>query len=110
MILTQSLSDIEDIYGTEKRKIICDNCRIKIVLSATDSDTQEYLSKLVGTCEAVRKTRTYGTDGEARHSYTTVERPIIRPEEFGYLQDESIVLLPDGYMRLTKKPVFGTKK
>lgn len=105
MLLTQSLSDIDDIYGITKRRVILDNCRIKIILGASDRDTQEYFSKLVGSNEVVKKTRTY-SDGQARHTYSTVERPIIAPEELGYLRDDCVILLPDGYMKLEKAFYF----
>lgn len=105
MILTQSLADIDDIYGMNKRRTIFDNCSIKIILSAKDLDTQEFFSRLIGTYEEEKQTRMY-SDGESRHSYTTVEKPIIPPEELGYLRDDCIILLPDGYLKLKKAYFF----
>ena len=105
LVATQSLADIDNIYGITNRKVIFDNCRIKIILGAGDRDTQEYFSRLIGKQEVIKKTRTY-TDGQARHTYTTVERPIFAPEELGYLRDDCIVLLPDGYLKLHKAYFF----
>ena len=48
-ILTQSLAQLDLIYGRESRQVIADNCSYKAILKATDADTQEYFSKLVGT-------------------------------------------------------------
>ena len=105
MLLTQSLSDIDDIYGVNKRRIIMDNCAIKVLLSVKDRDSQEFFAKMIGTHEVVKKTRSY-SDGESRHTYSTVERPIIAPEELGYLRDDCVILLPDGYMKLEKAFYF----
>lgn len=101
LILTQSLADIDNIYGITNRKILLDNCGIKIILGVGDYDSQEYFSKLVGTREVIKKIRTY-SNGEARHTYTTEEKLIFSPEDFGYLRDDCIVLLPDGYLKLRK--------
>ena len=108
LVATQSLADIDNIYGITNRKVILDNCRIKIILGAGDRDTQEYFSRLIGTHEVIKKTRTY-TDGQAQHTYSTIDRPIIAPEELGYLRDDCIVLLPDGYMKLRKAYFFEGK-
>ena len=101
IILTQSLADLDNIYGENKRRILLDNCGIKMILSAGDRDTQEYFSRLIGTHEVVKKTRTYDGDG-AKHTYTTVEKPIYYPEALSHLGEYCIVILPDGYMQLRK--------
>lgn len=105
LILTQSLADIENIYGIIKRKIILDNCGIKIILGIGDRDSQEFFSRIIGTHEIIKKTQTY-SHGEARHTYTPVEKVIFPPEEFGYLHKDCVVLMPDGYMKLQKAFFF----
>lgn len=105
MLLTQSLSDIDDIYGITKRRIILDNCAIKILLSVKDRDSQEFFSKMIGNHKVVKKTGSY-SNGVARHTYSSVERPIIAPEELGYLRDDCVVLMPDGYLKLKKAYYF----
>ena len=47
-LILQSLAQLDTIYGTNERKVICDNCGYKAILNATDGDTQEYFSRLVG--------------------------------------------------------------
>lgn len=101
MILTQSLSDIEYIYGKVATRIIMDNCGIKLVLNSSDVDTNRYLSALIGQKEVVNLTRTYDASN-SRHSYSTQFRPSVSPEEFSRLNDELIAILPDGYLRLKK--------
>lgn len=101
MILTQSLADIEEIYGVAGRRIICDNCRIKLIFESSDADTSEYLSRLIGTREISACTRSYsGTS--TRHIYSIQTRPSIYPEDFSRLRDKLIVIMPDGYMKLIK--------
>ena len=55
MLILQSLAQLDMIYGKDNRKVITDNCNYKIVLNASDVDTQEYFSKLVGTVEKIKK-------------------------------------------------------
>jgi type IV secretion system protein VirD4 len=129
-ILTQSLAQLDAIYGREQRQIIADNCSYKAILRATDAETQEYFSKLVGTEE--REKRTYsrgadyvgspirGPDGigamawdlilrnqAASTSITTEEKRIIKPEDFAYLQ-EIVLLTPHGFQRVHKVPYYTT--
>lgn len=86
------------IYGKEQRQVIADNCSYKAILKATDSGTQEYLSKLVGTFDRKKQSRSVNHDFSGMTSgggisTTTEERRIIKPEEFAYL--EQIILLTD---------------
>jgi len=113
-ILTQSLAQLDSLYGEEGRKIIADNCSYKAVLKATDADTQEYFSRLVGTYEKRKVSHNanfeqYSGLGRGTGvSKTTEEKRIIKPEEFAYLQD-IILLSPSGYMRVDKTPYYADK-
>lgn len=101
MLLTQSFADLDDIYGQNKRKIMSDNCGYKVILKATDPDTQEYISRLIGE-HAVEKV-THSWDGTHK-SYTISmqNERIVEPAELAYLGDELILIGPTGYMRLQK--------
>ena len=55
MVLTQSLADIDLIYGRDERMAMLNNFAYKIVLGCSDSDTQEYFSRLIGEKEVYRK-------------------------------------------------------
>ncbi len=57
MMLTQSMSDIDLIYGRAERMAMRNNYRCKIVLSADDTGTQEYFTKLIGQKEVQKKSR-----------------------------------------------------
>jgi type IV secretion system protein VirD4 len=101
------------IYGHDARKVIADNCDFKAVLSATDVDTQEYFSKLVGTYEKVRRSYSQNYDdhfgapsGRGEQTSRDEKCVIIKPEEFATLQDELILLyrLPKNFCRVKKQP------
>ena len=51
--IIQSLAQLDLIYGTAARRVIADNCAYKAILNATDVDSQEYFSKLVGTHDKI---------------------------------------------------------
>jgi len=95
-LIIQSLAQLDTIYGQDERKVISDTCAFKAVLGATDADTQEYFSRLVGTYE--KSVTSHGTNktlyslnrGISTNTYEH-EKRIIPPHEFGILDD--IVLL-----------------
>jgi type IV secretion system protein VirD4 len=117
-LIAQSLAQLEMIYGHDARKVIADTCSFKAVLGATDADTQEYFSKMVGTYEKMRNTSTTNKDpyygyhtGESESSTQDNEKRIIKPEEFASLRD--IVLLypmPKNFCRVQKQPYYITRK
>lgn len=108
MILTQSVPDIDLIYGKSERASMMNNFRFKVLLSADDPDTQEYFAKLIGYENAKKnsvsksaKAYTY-TESEAREW-------IIEPAKLARLdaEDSSLILLCGGmYMRIKKNYYF----
>ena len=123
-LIIQSLAQIDSIYGETDRKVICDNCNYKAILNATDKDSQEYFSKIVGTWDKPKITQSTGqtnsflspgskSDGV---SQTTEKTDIIKPEEFATLKD--IILLtpfptsftPSGFFRVNKQPYYLPKQ
>jgi len=106
MLILQSLAQLDMIYGKDTRKVITDNCNYKIVLNASDIDTQEYFSKLVGTVEKVKKSSSvnkndFSVTSNKGTSKTTEEKRIIKPEEFAYLE-KPVVFTPKGFFRPNK--------
>ena len=124
MVLTQSIADIDLIYGWDERKVMMDNFAFNVILGSDDPNTQEPFSKKIGE-RTVIKTRISKTkkpiervvehpwiqgrtitmrDTEVTttvHEYEQVER-IIPPAELGRLGDDLILLTLDGNMRLKK--------
>jgi type IV secretion system protein VirD4 len=102
------------IYGHDAQEVIADTCAFKAVLGATDANTQEYFSKLVGTYEQIRTSQSQNYDpylGAPTGSGTSFsqdsERRIIKPEEFAVLQ-EIILLYPlsHNFCRVQKRPYY----
>lgn len=84
--IIQSMAQLDEIYNPNQRKIIADNCRFKLVLSATDPETQKYFSDLAGQRTAMAKGVTVGAGiipNMSRHEQGT---PLIRPEEWANLE------------------------
>lgn len=113
MLILQSLAQLDMIYGKDNRKVITDNCNYKIVLNASDVDTQDYFSKLVGTVEKIKKSSSvsrndFSVKANKGTSKTTEEKKIIRPEEFAYLE-KPVVFTPKGFFRPNKVKWYEDK-
>lgn len=112
-LLIQSLAQLDVIYGKPQRQVIADNCIYKVILKATDADTQEYFSKLVGTYDKEKQSQNQNKDyyagiGNSKGTtITTEEKRIIKPEDFAYLND-LILLSPFGWYRIDKTPYYNT--
>jgi len=104
-MFTQSLADLDLVYGKAERQVILDNCTYKIVLSASDYDTQLYFSNLAGERKVVRTTYTSSHDGGSE-SQTLQREKIIFPEQFGRLGDSLVLFYPGGVMELRKNFYF----
>jgi len=113
-LILQSLAQLDMIYGKNERKVIADTCGYKAVLSATDPETQDYFSKLVGTYDKVKmstgisKKPLFGTATSKSENTSTEDRRIIKPEEFATL-DDMVLLHPlsaPGFVRVQRVPWF----
>jgi len=109
--IIQSLAQLDVIYGEKERKVISDTCSYKAVLSATDADTQEYFSKLVGTYEKSKTSSSMDHDptlnmpSKSGTQTSTEEKRIIKPEEFATLKD-IVLFTPHGFFRVDKAPYY----
>lgn len=113
MLIMQSLAQLDVIYGKDSRKVITDNCNYKIILNASDVDTQEYFSKLVGTVDIEKKSSSINSkslefDKNRGVSTSTEEKRIIKPEEFAYLENP-VVFTPKGFFRPQKVKWYEDK-
>lgn len=110
-ILTQSLAQLDVLYGKDERKVIADNCAYKLVLRATDAETQDYFSRLVGTHDVVKTSLSSnqaaftGIQTGKGKTRSEQERRIIKPEELAYL-DKPILFTPYGFYRPAKTPYY----
>lgn len=110
-LITQSLAQLDDEYGKSKRQVIVDCCSYRAILNATDADTQEYFSRLVGTYEKEKVTNSASYEQFTKigrgtgTSRSTEDKRIIKPEEFAYLKD-IVLITPHGHMRVEKMYYF----
>lgn len=88
MLIIQSLTQLDMIYGKDERKVIVDNCSYKLVLNATDTETQKYFSDMAGQKTIKVKSFSQGEGYRKEQTFSTQEQgvPLIRPEEFGVLE------------------------
>lgn len=113
-LFVQSLAQLDAIYGSDNRKVIADNCQYKAILNATDAETQDYFSRLVGTYDKKKKSKNAnyeqytGMGKGTGASKTTEEKRIIKPEEFATLKD-IVLLSPMGFFRVQKAPYYKDK-
>lgn len=112
-LIVQSKSQLNAIYGKDIAEVIADNCSYKAILKASEPNTQEWCSKLVGTYDKKKVSSNYNADimgiGKGQGTSTgTEEKRIIKPEEFSYLQDV-VCVFPNGYKRLEKANYYDDK-
>ena len=95
MVLTQSLADLDMIYGKDERKAMLGNFKFTILLGCKDTETQEYFSKMIGD-----KRSPLETDSNAK------PQPIIKPADLAHLEQDLFVICDDGAIRLRKNFYF----
>ena len=104
-LLTQSLADLDLVYGEKERKVILDNTAYTVVLSARDNDTKRYFSEMVGKEDAAKRSTTSSSHGGST-STSYAEEYAIPLTEWSNLGDNLIVIHGTGYVRLNKNFYF----
>lgn len=109
MLIIQSIAQLNDVYGKEKAKVICDNASWKSILKATDPETQKWCADLVGKYDKEKFSTGYNADitgiGKGVNSgKTTEQRYIYEPNDFGFLAEQGFLILisPSGYKKIEK--------
>ena len=95
MVLTQSLADLDMIYGKDERKAMLGNFKFTVILGCKDTETQEYFSKMIG-----EKRSLLATDPNQK------PQPIIKPADLAHLEQDLFVICDDGAIRLRKNFYF----
>ena len=95
MVLTQSLADLDMIYGKDERKAMLGNFKFTVLLGCKDTETQEYFSKMIG-----EKRSLLATDPNQK------SQPIIKPADLAHLEQDLFVICDDGAIRLRKNFYF----
>ena len=95
LVLTQSLADLDMIYGKDERKAMLSNFKFTVLLGCKDAETQEYFSKMIG-----EKHSLLATDPNQK------PQPIIKPADLAHLEQDLFVICDDGAIRLRKNFYF----
>ena len=95
MVLTQSLADLDMIYGKDERKTMLGNFKFTVLLGCKDTETQEYFSKMIGEKHTLLVADT-----------SQEPQPIIKPADLAHLEQDLIVICDDGAVRLHKNFYF----
>jgi len=109
--IIQSLAQLDLIYGAAARRVIVDNCAYKAVLNATDADSQEYFSRLVGTHEKMRTTHDMrfepvtGLVAGKGTGKTSEEKRKIKPEHWATMRDIAL-FTPVGFFKVQRVPYY----
>lgn len=101
MMLTQSMADIDLIYGRDERMAMMNNYRFKVILGVDDTDTQEYFARLIG-YQDTKKHSTSSNANQTTHTESDAKEWAIEPAELGRLGKKLVLLHPDGYIKLRK--------
>lgn len=101
MMLTQSMADIDLIYGKAERSAMMNNYNYKIVLGASDTETQEYFAKLIG-YKNVTKNSTSKNGKHITYTQSEMKDYAIEPSSLAHLKNELILLHPEGFSKLKK--------
>lgn len=89
----QSLAQLDSLYGDDVRRIILDCKSYKLVLSASDPETQKFFSDLAGKDEKKKKGSSWGLGhASVTENYQWEER--FRPENFA-IMEKPIYYPPD---------------
>lgn len=105
-LVIQSLAQLDKLFGVYDRRIILDNCKYKIILSADDAETQQYLSDLIGKHKGIQRSVSEHLDefmdetGYSREISESWEYRV-QPQELSTLKDV-LLLTPYGFCRAEK--------
>ncbi len=93
ILAMQSISQAQDIWGQEKTRTLLELCRVTAVLSCSDPDMAELLSKMIGEYKEERFNVNYGGSNSGAYSSSFDDKRIILPSDIQTLQDTEEVLL-----------------
>ena len=106
-LVVQSLAQLDMLYGTNERRTIFDNCQYQAILRANDAETQEILSRLIGSTSVLLESVSRNLDESGEKTGYSTQRSIGReprvfPHELSTLTDV-LLISPCGVSRLEKR-------
>lgn len=112
IVVTQSLADLEVLYGKEKVAVLYNNFKYKSVLQISDHETQNRVSLEVGDVTSVSISTTKQSCGTSSITRSESTRRVLEPSCLATLPAHDICLLvhPNGVLTLKKNYYFKNKK
>ena len=101
LLCMQSIASLESLYGAADARVILENLSFKVILGATDTQSQMYFSRLIGDVLMEAENLSVGVPLNVSQSYHLERRPYIYPHAFQTLQDV-IVVSPKGAFQVKK--------
>lgn len=113
--ITQSLAQIEQLYERVGARALADNFGVKVLLGATEPESQKYFADLIGSYDKSMRSTSSNQQiakfgGSTGVSYSEQERKIIRPEQLARLGSECILFVPNGWTKVQKRAYYNTKE
>ena len=105
MILTQSMADIDLLYGKSERMAMMNNFSFKVILEASDTETQDYFAKLIG-YKPTKKKSVSTSNVNTTKTLADDKEWVIEPAKLARLGDSLILLYREGYKLLKKNFYF----
>ena len=107
-LVIQSIAQLDAVYGSDIRKILVDNCQYKAILQVTEPETQEYLSRMIGTIATAKISVSQSFNSIMEQSswgaqVQEIREPLIHPHEFSTNQDIWLHT-PYGFLSTIKLP------
>ena len=107
MLAFQSLGQCEMVYSKAETKVLVDNCRVKMICEASDTETARMVSDWSGRYREKKETQNTGRNRS--RSYTYEDRPIVESNDLITItrDNEVIVIISGiGYLRIKKAFYF----
>lgn len=94
--IVQAPSQLDVHYGREGRKIIIQNCRVRVMAAPNDPDVARELSEELGYQTVSSKSRTMGAGGKGSTTVSQAKRALLLPQEVRELSRENLLVLAEG--------------
>lgn len=111
-LVIRSIAQLDAVYGPNVRKILVDNCQYKAILQVTEPETQEYLSRMIGTVPTAKVSVSQSLNSYTEQSIwgtqiQEIREPLILPHEFSTNRDIWLHT-PYGFLSTIKLPARVT--
>jgi len=111
LLVMQSLAQLDRIYGKDTRRIIMENMSYFAILRVTDTESQEYFSKLIGTSKVKRVSYSTGVGGGTYSEQTSESHePTVWSHKFRTLKDMIVLTPDDDNMSRVDKEFYHSKE